>query len=163
MLSSPTTGQKRDCIYDFENLLIFPLEIMHHSCNKSMLTACIARLTMRRCHNALDLTKDFGEGELMFYSYCFKSLQHGLEKTLSGGDMQCYKMCSRGCCLCLTTSFLFAIVRENRIASMNELNITFYLQLLKALNNFLEPKYYPTIYLDSYTVVQQTKSQFKFV
>lgn len=31
-----------------------------------MLNACIARLTMRRCHNALGLIKDFAESKLMF-------------------------------------------------------------------------------------------------
>lgn len=101
MLSSPTTGWKRDCIHDFANLFIFPLEIMHRSCNKSMLTACIVRLTMRRCHNALDLTKDFGEGELMFYSHCLKSLQHGLEKTFLSGRTCSATKCAPEGALCV--------------------------------------------------------------
>lgn len=41
-------------------------DIMRHSCNTSILTTCFTRLTMRRCHNALEQTKQFGESKLRF-------------------------------------------------------------------------------------------------
>lgn len=50
---------------------IFCLEIVWYSCNTSVLTAFIARLTIRRCHNALDQTKLFGESKLRFWSQLY--------------------------------------------------------------------------------------------
>lgn len=78
MLSSLSTGEKQENLNITFNFLsvafIFQPDIMCHSFYDSVcwsylyiLMIIFFRITMRRCHNALDQTRQFGESKMRLF------------------------------------------------------------------------------------------------
>lgn len=59
---------EKKSICNYINAFIFQMEIMCQICKTIILIAYIVRLTMRRCHNALDQSKQIVDSKSRFYS-----------------------------------------------------------------------------------------------